>query len=187
MKTEIPYMRTQALSVEVVQREGDKPTLYKARLFSEKPNRRGDVLVVAGMDTSAYEANPVVMLEHGYGATRLPIGRATGLNKGKSFIDASFEFDPDDPIAREVERKYNAGFMRAFSVGFNIHAAERIDPDDDSWFAPIRYSRTELLEFSVVAIPADTTAMRKQALSALRENNALTLANAWGGAIQIEV
>ena len=176
MKTTANNLILQSANVEVVQvdgADGGKPTLYKARLFSEKPNRRGDIVVVAGMDTSEFERNPVVLHEHGYAGTRLPIGRATRIIRHKASIDAEFEFDPDDPTAQLIERKFSNGFLRQVSVGFNIKQAEPVDPDDDSWFAPMRYNLTELVEFSIVAVGADTSAIRKQALTAWRKSQSV--------------
>ena len=176
---------------DITQANGETKGGYRVRLFSERPNRRGDIVVVAGMDTTQYERNPVVLLEHGFGY-RLPIGRATNLTAGKTFMDAEFVFDPDDEMAQAVERKFANGFMQSVSVGYNIQEAELVDPDDDGWFAPRRFTKTQLLEFSVVSVPADTTAMRKQALTALAEskerNETITLADIWTpDSISIEV
>ena len=177
-----------AVSAEIVQAADgtDKPAVYKARLVSGAPNRRGDVVVVSGMDVSAFKRNPIVQLEHGYGDARLPIARATDIQFGKdangdAVIDAEYVFDMGDPIAREVERKWSAGFLNAVSVGFNVLKAELIDPKDDSWFAPLRFTQTELIEFSIVNIGADATALRQQSLTYLPERAMISLAETeWG-------
>ena len=175
---------------ELEQADG-KPRSYRARLFTEKPNRRGDVVVVSGMDTDTYMRNPVVMLQHGreYG---MPIGRATGVKRGATYVDAFFEFDQSDEVAKRVEQKMNDGFMKTFSIGFNVQDAERVSEDDDSWFGPMRYTKTQLLEFSVVSIPIDVTAMRKQALEGVaaqaesdEQPEPLTLADVFGDVAEI--
>lgn len=168
-------------AVAKVEREDGERRLYTARLFSEKPNRRGDIVVVSGMDMEAFNANPVVLLQHGRDYS-LPIGRAIGLRQGKTFVDATFEFDPNDEQAQKVEQKFSSGYMSAISVGFRIQDAEPVDEKDNSFFAPMRFTKTELLEFSVVTTPVDTTAMRKQAFEMFgrQEEEEIALADVFG-------
>ena len=45
------------------QAEGDGKNI-QVRLYSPKPNRRGDVIVPQGFDTSAFERNPVLLYNH---------------------------------------------------------------------------------------------------------------------------
>ncbi len=148
------------------EQNADGARTFRARLFSSKPNRRGDILEVQGMDVSRFMENPVVLLEHGRQNQGLPIGRAVALDAQKNSITSRFQFDMDDPVAAIVARKFESGFMSAVSVGYLPQEIEPAQPDGDIWDG-IRVVKSELLEFSVVAIPMDSTALRRQAIERL--------------------
>ena len=156
-------IRTQVDSVEVVQAAGDTPRLYKARLFTQRANTRGDIVMVDGMDTTVFEANPVVLFNHA--RYDLPIGRAPKIIRNARSMDAEIEFDPDDERAQAIEGKIQRGFIKSFSIGFKVLEAEPVDPKSRDYFPPMRFTKTQLHEISVVALPADNTAVIKQAWS----------------------
>lgn len=122
------------------------------------PGVKRDGLDLSGVGFRAerYKSNPVVLAFHRY--DDWPIGRGTievvDGPGGESLI-ATAEFDIDDPAGAKADRKYRTGQMHAVSLGWD---------DVDSNGVPIRTSGKriayrDILEFSVVAVPADPDAV----------------------------
>lgn len=113
---------------------------------TDDPGRDKLVIDQTGWELDNFKANPVIMFAHDY--SRPPIGRAVdvGVSDGRLFVGV--KFDGDDPFAAEIERKIRAGYLNAVSVGWDVieRQANRI-------------VRQDLLEVSVVPIPADPGAL----------------------------
>ena len=127
---------------------------------TENADRYGDVINQRGWDLSKYRKNPVILLNHN--ANALPIARGeVDVVDGKLMVDV--EFDMDDPQAAEVARKTKAGFLNAVSVGFNpIDATPRsmLEKSHPAHGQSGQYfDRAELLEISIVTIPANGEAV----------------------------
>ena len=123
-------------------------------------DRYGDVINQSGWDLSKYRQNPVILLNHN--ANALPIGKGeVDVVDGKLMVDV--EFDMDDPQAAEVARKTKAGFLNAVSVGFNpIDATPRsmLEKSHPAHGQSGQYfDKAELLEISIVTIPANGEAV----------------------------
>lgn len=106
-------------------------------------DRMGDSLSADKWDLTNFLKNPVLQLSHDY--NQPPIGIAKNLRvKGKKLF---FEpvFHEITQVAKEIKALYEAGIMRAFSVGF-IPAKEK-------------EGVYELLEISAVSIPANPNAL----------------------------
>lgn len=122
-------------------------------------DRYGDVIAQNGWDLTAYNANPIILFNHD--ASAMPIGKGeVDVIDGKLLIDV--EFDMEDPHAAEIGRKCQAGFLNSVSVGFNaIEAVERSNlPDGHQYKSDngLFFNKAELLEVSVVTIPANPEA-----------------------------
>jgi hypothetical protein len=65
-----------------------------------------------------YKANPVVLFGHDYHS--LPVAKCTSIAVASGDLVATAEFAGADlsPMADQVFRLYEQGFMRAVSVGF---------------------------------------------------------------------
>ena len=145
----------------VVKRANGRPKKNKISFVAstESVDRYGDV-VAQNWDLSAYERNPIVLLNHN--ANSLPIGKgAVSVKDGQLMIEV--EFDKDDEMAQRVERKARNGFLNAVSVGFNpIEAVQRSKlPKDHPAYTERGgnyFSKSELLEVSIVTIPANSEA-----------------------------
>ena len=68
---------------------------------------------------------------------------------------ADFEFLSDDPFAQRVKNAWDKGFLRAASV--NWIPVESAPGEGGRW----RDTRSDLLEWSIVAVPADPDALRE--------------------------
>ena len=128
---------------------------------TDRADRYGDVINQSGWNLDAYRSNPIVLLNHN--ANALPIGRGeVKVEDGQLLIDVIF--DKDDELAQRVERKARNGFMNAVSVGFNpIEQVSRAElPKDHPAYVERGggnyFNKSELLEVSIVTIPANSEA-----------------------------
>ncbi|MBQ7530845.1 MAG: HK97 family phage prohead protease [Paludibacteraceae bacterium] len=114
---------------------------------SESVNTYGFRIDLAGMDLERFRANPVMLYGHD---PELVIGRWENIRlsaDGKQLL-ADAVFDSDEPFAAEIQRKVEQNFIRGCSVG--IRVLEMIERE-----SVVIASRTELMEASVVSVPAD--------------------------------
>jgi HK97 family phage prohead protease len=129
------------------------------------------VLNQAGWDLNRFNANPVIGYNHEvYGAWKpedvdFVIGKGRAyVEDGKLFVDITFETAAMNPLAEKVYQKVLFGSLNAVSVGFlplgNGHWGEGEEArgeERETYY----YAGQELLEISVVNIPANANATRK--------------------------
>jgi len=115
-------------------------------------DRHGDTVAVDGWDTDAYMRNPVVLFGHNYDAP--PIGRCVSLRKTSNALIATAEFATADlnPMGDSVYKMVKAGFLNATSVGFLPKEYRDTKTGRD-------FTKQELLEWSVVPVPANSDAL----------------------------
>tara|TARA_R100000655_G_scaffold93154_1_gene134397 strand:- start:205 stop:996 length:792 start_codon:yes stop_codon:yes gene_type:complete len=154
-------MQYRSIDAEIVKAGNDDDKKLVSFIAStSSPDRYGDVINQNGWSLEKYRKNPVILLNHN--ANQLPIGRGdVDVIDGKLMVD--IEFDMNDPIAAEVARKTKGGFMSAVSVGFNpIDSTPRSMLSKDNPYHAARgeyFERAELLEISIVTIPANGEAV----------------------------
>ena len=148
-------------SYTVVKKKGRHPKNKISFIAStETQDRYGDIVNQRGWALEAYDRNPVVLFNHQ--ANSLPIGKGlVRVKDGQLLIDV--EFDQDDEFARKIEKKARGGFLNAVSVGFNpIEAVSRSELPKDHPAYSTRggqfFNKSELLEVSIVTIPANSEA-----------------------------
>ena len=145
---------------------------------TDRADRYGDIINQQGWDLDAYRSNPVVLLNHDHGS--LPIGKGT-VRIGEQGLIIDVEFDMADPRAAEIAGKAKRGFMNAVSVGFSpLKSTPRSDLPvthyAHSKSGGNYFDRAELLEVSVVTIPAnaDAVAIAAKQLGALDLRSMIT-------------
>lgn len=135
----------------------------------ETPDRVGDIIQVRGWDLAAYKRNPVVLWAHD-GQSAPPIGRAVNVRRryGDSpRLTADIEFAPKEAheFADTVYQLASRGFIRATSVGFLPKETLEVDEKDRVKMGLGKYgqvySKAELMEISVVAVPANPSALEE--------------------------
>ena len=130
------------------------------------PDRFGDVVDPRGWSTESYEKNNIILLNHR--PDLLPIGKGNirfsdeKLWKDRKMI-VDVEFDMNDPESARIAQKAKGGFLNAVSVGFNPKdAIKRSDLEEKHWAYTSKggmfFPKAELLEISVVTIPANPEA-----------------------------
>ena len=133
---------------------------YVVTIAANERVRHPPDLDLAGMSTEAYMRNPVVMWAHDVVGRSpsggLPVGRTLGLSKGgDGRVAAEFEFLAEDPFAQRVKNAWDKGFLRAASVSWV--PVER----ESNESGRRRDVTSELVEWSLVAVPADPDALRE--------------------------
>lgn len=130
--------------------KGEKYFSFVASTASE--DRMGDIIRQDGWDLGAYQKNPVVLFGHNHDQ---PIGRAHNVKVVNGALTADFEFAPEhvNPFAAQVGRMVEAGFLKAVSVGFRPLAYKPMKSGG------LEFTKSELLEISVVSVPANAEAL----------------------------
>lgn len=134
-------------------------------LSDESINDRGYRILTGGIDTSRFEANPVMLWMHrrddGFGMNQvLPIGRWENIRKEDGRLMADPVFDDNDNFAQLVKTKVDNGFVRGASIGVKIN---ELSNDEKHLLAgQTRSSVTacEIYEASIVDVPANKNTVR---------------------------
>lgn len=139
-------------SVRSVSERGFKFTAVTSRLGCD-----GHVLVPSGVDLSEYRKAPVILWQH---LASSPVARCTSIGLVDGEVRASAEFAPAGTSAAvdEAFGCVKSGVVGAVSVGFDIVDAEPLDPKKGSR-GGLCIKRSNLLEISIVSVPADMGAL----------------------------
>lgn len=138
--------------------EGKKLSDHEIEMIGTTSNedRHGESISIEAWDLKAYKKNPVILAQHDY--TKPPIGKAVEISvKGEKMVfKIQFPEEGINPEADIYRKMYKSGFMNASSVGFI--PKKWVDGDGKS--SPIRkYTKAELLELSLVSVPANSEAI----------------------------
>ena len=121
---------------------------------TETPDRTGDIIKADGWDFANYMKNPVILWAHKY--DQPPVAKATRVFVANNKLQMEIEFPSagTDTFADMVFNFLSDGFLNAFSVGFMpIEYEPNKNGGND-------YVKQELLEVSVVPVPANPEALR---------------------------
>ena len=139
----------------------DEDVLASWTLSTADVDRPNDSIRQEGWELTNFRRNPVVLFAHDSSA--LPVARSLATYLGRGTLKGTSLFTPavTYDFGATVGRMVRAGFLSAVSVGFRPlkwEIAEDRD-DGDSWWAPVNFLEQELLEYSVVPIPANPHAL----------------------------
>jgi len=122
-------------------------------------DRYGDIIEVEGWELGNWLKVPVILYGHDYGG--FPIGQGVSAIKDPLrglVIQAKFATAAENPEADIAYRLALGGYIRAVSVGFMDLEREPI-LDNEGNRTGWRFKRAELLEVSLVAVPANPGAL----------------------------
>ncbi len=154
-----PERTVRTTQVDLAEREAVGQGAYRVTIAASDKARRPPELDLSGISTENYFKNPVVMWAHdltGHSPSGgLPIGRTLALDwvQGRGLV-ARFEFLDDDPFAQRVRNAWDKGFLRAASISWVPLESGRAEDGGR------RDTRADLLEWSIVPVPADPEALR---------------------------
>lgn len=120
-------------------------------------DRDADRVYPMGAQLDNYLKNPVVQWGHGYSEPWQTVGRTTGLEVTSEGVVASFELRPaanDQDPQNIVKLLWDGGWIRTASIGFIPKAAQPNQAGGSD------FTQWELLEWSLVPIPANQDALR---------------------------
>jgi HK97 family phage prohead protease len=143
-------------------------------LSDETRDRYGDIVMASGWQLAAFRKNPVALYAHDSSA--LPIGRWRNVQvDGKKLIGTLELAEAGTPAAtptvEAIRSLLDQNILKSVSVGFLPLEAEPLDKENP-WDG-LRVTKAELVECSLVPVPANPSATMLRALSALpRETQA---------------
>ena len=130
-------------------------------LSDNSVDRYGDVIEASGWNLTNFKSNPIALFNHNAGA---PIGRWKNLRVDGNRLVGTLDLANagTSPRIDEIRSLAEQGILRAVSVGFLSIKEELMDPEDDPWFPEhgIHFLKQELLETSLVSIPANPNAVQ---------------------------
>lgn len=155
-------MQKSILNLEIVKQEDNGGEIV---ISTPALDRDSDRVLPQGAKTANYLKNPVVQWGHNYRDPWATVGKTTSLEVGTDGLKAKFEFreaaNESDPL-HIIKSLWNGGFVNTASIGFNPVSWEENDAGG------FDFTEWELLEWSLVPIPANQEALRL-AVKALRE------------------
>lgn len=125
--------------------------LVRFTMSTPEVDRMSDV-VEQSWDLSAFNKSPVALFNHDHS---LPIGKWHNVKIVGGNLTGDIEFMPEEisPFAASIGRMVKAGFLKACSVGFRPGEAK---PAKSGGYS---FSKNELLECSIVSVPANASAL----------------------------
>lgn len=147
--------------------QNDKSRQISYLVSDETPDRVGDIIKVSGWDLSQYKSNPVILWAHD-GSSVPPIGKASNVRRrynGSPRLTADVEFAPKEAyeFADTIYQLASRGFIKATSVGFLPKETMVVDEKQRAKMKLGKYgqvfSKAELMEISVVSVPANPAAL----------------------------
>jgi len=128
---------------------------YTFRASTAAVDRQNEVIDQQGWDLGAYKANPVILDSHRYGSIDDILGKASRVEVMPEGLEIDVQFAPTAK-GQMAQQLVEDGMLRTVSVGFRSKGRR---PGQRSG-EPMTHTAMELLEVSMVAIPANREAVR---------------------------
>jgi len=144
----------------------------------ESVDRQGDIILAKGWDFKNYVKNPVLLWGHNYSS--VPLANAVKIIRRKTegrptIITHKFPSEGINPFADMLFLLAHEGVIKAGSVGFIPKEWESLDPENDEYgWRGRKYLKQELLEHSLVSVPANPNALM-ESIKSLSNKSALNL------------
>ena len=148
----------------------NKPVVMDFIASTERLSRTNHIIDFDGLSVKNFKQYGPILFDHNYGT--LPVGRALRVQKDPETRQTRIrvKFDPDDAFAMQLAKKYQTGFMKAVSVGVMVIERRDLTEEDlgkganeadlDSIRFGSRLTKTDLMELSLVSIPANVDAKK---------------------------
>jgi HK97 family phage prohead protease len=142
--------------------EEQQSDIYTFVVSTPEVDRYGTIIIPSGINYTAYLNNPIVLAQHN--ADEWPIGKCLGFMMNGENLEATLQLHRITDEACEVADLVAAGYVKAVSVG--IIPTESEEQTIDGKKVTV-YTKSELVEFSVVSIPANRDALIKKSIKEL--------------------
>jgi HK97 family phage prohead protease len=132
---------------------GDDPLTYV--MSDETVDRMGDVIEADGWKLTNFLKNPIALFNHDY---KFVIGHWTDVKVQGAKLIGKLNLLPQGISDRldEIRAAVEAGVLRAVSVGFTADP-DAVEPMKTGGY---RFGSTELMECSLVSVPANPNALQ---------------------------
>lgn len=138
----------------------EKNDIWTVVVSTPEIDRYGTIIIPSGIDFSSYMSNPIVLAQHDSG--RFPIGKCLGLYMNGENLEATMQIECITEEGKELNALINAGFVKAVSVGIIPKESEEQTINGETVKV---FTKSELVEFSVVSVPANRGALIKRTFS----------------------
>jgi HK97 family phage prohead protease len=159
LKREFELIKKDYYEDEQEQEKSVVQDIYTFVVSTPEVDRYGTIIVPSGIDYTSYLNNPIVLAQHD--SDDWPIGKCLGFAMNGENLEATLQFHRITEEACEVADLVSAGYVRAVSVG--IIPIESEEQTIDGKRITV-YTKSELVEFSVVSIPANREALIKKSI-----------------------
>lgn len=119
-------------------------------ISDESVNSYGYIVKTDGIDTTAFERNPVMLYMH---ERKTVVGRWENIRKEGKRLLADAVFDESTELGRTVKQQVENGFLRSASIGVDIVEEKEIN-------GVRTITKSVLFEVSIVDIPANQNALK---------------------------
>jgi phage head maturation protease len=171
-KVENKYINITDYEILNTKELGDNSVDVTFKLTVEKFDRSNEKVMISGIKLDNYLKNPVVLYEHSSAVTALGtgiIGTAKNLRVEGDSLVASINFHMESQLSKELSALVSKNIIKAVSIGFIPLEIEYIPLTSEERKSGNFYPGTtkgiikssELIEFSLVSVPANPYAIRK--------------------------
>jgi HK97 family phage prohead protease len=156
IQSSVRLMRKSYVSEMKALKNGD----IEAYVSTEAIDRVGDVIKAKGWNIDNFKRTGApVLFSHDY--SQPPIGKAVEMEVQRKGLWSVTRFHEKTQMSRDLAKLARDGDMRSWSVGFNPLEDPEMRKDDKGNFAGYIFNKSELLEYSLVAVPANPEAVSK--------------------------
>ena len=157
-----PYQEQRRLMVMTEARQTEDGSAHRMVIAANELSRNGDDLNLRGISFKNYRKNPVVLWAHD-SYQGIPIAKTVKIGHDEQGrIAADFEFNSEDEFAARVENAWNGGFIRGASIRYMPTKVVEVR-NEAGEVERVRIEESDLLEWSLVPIPADPDSVRAAA------------------------
>jgi len=149
-----------AANAGVVYKTTSAPVVNNEFVMSDETvDRMDEVISADGWHMADFKKNPIALFGHN---SAFPIGKWTNVRVQGKQLRGTLEMAPEGTSERidEIRRLIAAGILRAVSVGFRPKEKEPLGDKADPFWGPFKYIKQELVECSLVSVPANPNALQ---------------------------
>jgi HK97 family phage prohead protease/HK97 family phage major capsid protein len=127
-------------------------------MSDETVDRMGEVIEAKGWSLSEFKRNPIALFGHD---SRQPIGTWEKVRiEGKRLVGSlKLAAAGTSPFIDTLRSLLEQRILRAVSVGFLPVEKQKMDDKADQYWGPFRFTKTLLMECSLVSVPANPNAL----------------------------
>ena len=156
------YKEQRRVMVVTEARQAEDGSAHRMVIAANELSRNGDDLNLRGISFKNYRKNPVVLWAHD-AYVGIPIAKTVKIGHDEQGrIEADFQFNSEDEFAARVENAWNGGFIRAASIRYMPTKVVEVR-NEAGELERFRIEKSELLEWSLVPVPADPDSVRAAA------------------------